>query len=60
VTSDRVLRFVEVGATRFAYRRLGNDTSWQPPLLLLPHFRGGMDHWDPLMTDGLVDGREVT
>jgi pimeloyl-ACP methyl ester carboxylesterase len=28
-------------------------------MLLLQHFRGGMDHWDPLMTDGLAAGREV-
>ena len=52
-------RFVEVGGTRFAYRRWGNNASSQPPLLLLQHFRGGMDHWDPLMTDGLAEGREV-
>jgi pimeloyl-ACP methyl ester carboxylesterase len=52
-------RFVEVGGARFAYRRWGNTDSSQPPLLLLQHFRGGMDHWDPLMTDGLAEGREV-
>jgi pimeloyl-ACP methyl ester carboxylesterase len=52
-------RFVEVDGTHFAYRRWGNTSTSQPPLLLLPHFRGGMDHWDPLMTDGLAEGREV-
>lgn len=52
-------RFVEVGGARFAYRRWGNTTASQPPLLMLQHFRGGMDHWDPLMTDGLAEGREV-
>ena len=52
-------RFVEVGGSRLAYRRWGNSASSQPPLLLLQHFRGGMDHWDPLMTDGLAEGREV-
>ncbi|WP_312917294.1 alpha/beta hydrolase [Stenotrophomonas sp.] len=51
--------FADVGGTRFAYRRWGNADSAQPPLLLLQHFRGGMDHWDPLMTDGLAHGREV-
>jgi hypothetical protein len=25
----------------------------------LQHFRGGMDHWDPLMTDGVAADREV-
>ena len=52
-------RFVEVDNARFAYRRWGNPTTGQPPLLFLQHFRGGMDHWDPLMTDGLASGREV-
>lgn len=52
-------RFVEVDGTRFAYRRWGDTASEQPPLFFLQHFRGGMDHWDPLMTDGLAAGREV-
>lgn len=52
-------RFVEVGDDRFAYRRWGNAGSGQPPLFFLQHFRGGMDHWDPLMTDDLAAGREV-
>ena len=43
-------RFVEVDGDRFAYRRWGNGTTDQPPLFFLQHFRGGMDHWDPLMT----------
>lgn len=52
-------RFVEVDGDRFAYRRWGNTETDQPPLFFLQHFRGGMDHWDPLMTDGLAAGREV-
>lgn len=52
-------RFVEVDGDKFAYRRWGNTTTGQPPLLFLQHFRGGMDHWDPVMTDGLAAGREV-
>ena len=52
-------QFVEVDGARFAYRRWGNTASSQPPLLFLQHCRGGMDHWDPLMTDGLAQGREV-
>ena len=51
-------RFVEVDGDRFAYRRWGNRSS-VPPLFFIQHFRGGMDHWDPLMTDGLAEGREV-
>lgn len=52
-------RFAEVNGDQFAYRRWGNTTTDQPPLFFLQHFRGGMDHWDPLMTDGLAAGREV-
>ncbi|WP_137009931.1 alpha/beta fold hydrolase [Aquitalea aquatilis] len=52
-------RFVDVGGAKIAYRRWGNAKAGQPPLLFLQHFRGGMDHWDPLMTDGLAEGREV-
>lgn len=52
-------RFVEVEGDRFAYRRWGKPAANQPPLFFLQHFRGGMDHWDPLMTDGLAAGREV-
>lgn len=52
-------RFVEVDGARFAYRRWGNAESGQPPLFFLQHFRGGMDHWDPLLTNGLAAGREV-
>lgn len=52
-------RIIEVERDRFAYRRWGNASSGQPPLFFLQHFRGGMDHWDPVMTDGLAAGREV-
>lgn len=52
-------RFVEVNGDRLAYRHWGNAATDQPPLFFLQHYRGGMDHWDPLMTDGLAAGREV-
>lgn len=52
-------RFIEVDGDKFAYRRWGNSSSGQPPLFFVQHFRGGMDHWDPLLTDGLSEGREV-
>jgi pimeloyl-ACP methyl ester carboxylesterase len=29
------------------------------PLLFLQHFRGGMDNWDPLLTDGFARDRPV-
>ncbi|RPX18564.1 alpha/beta hydrolase [Pseudomonas aeruginosa] len=52
-------RFIEADGDRFAYRRWGNAESSQPPLFFVPHFRAGLDHWDPLLTDGLAAGREV-
>jgi pimeloyl-ACP methyl ester carboxylesterase len=50
-------QYVEIDADRFAYRRWGKKGG--TPLLFIQHYRGGMDHWDPLMTDGLAEGREV-
>lgn len=52
-------RFIEVDDNRFTYRRWGNAQSSQPPVFFVPHFRAGLDHWDPLLTDGLAAGREV-
>jgi pimeloyl-ACP methyl ester carboxylesterase len=52
-------RFIDVDGARFAYRRFGRTDGKRPPLLLIQHFRGGMDHWDPLMTDGLAQTGEV-
>src|SRR5262245_31402879 len=50
-------RFVEAGGIRYAYRRFGEEAG--TPLLFLQHFRGGLDHWDPLVTDGLAANRPV-
>jgi pimeloyl-ACP methyl ester carboxylesterase len=50
-------QFVVANGVRYAYRRFGTDT--RTPLLFLQHFRGGMDHWDPAVTDGLAANRPV-
>jgi pimeloyl-ACP methyl ester carboxylesterase len=50
-------RYVEAGGIRYAYRRFGADAG--VPLLFLQHFRGGMDNWDPLLTDGFARDRPV-
>ena len=50
-------QYVDVQGTRFAYRRLGLESG--VPLVLLQHFRGTMDRWDPLVTDGLGKTRPV-
>ena len=50
-------RFTEVNSVRYAYRRFGTET--KTPIVLLQHFRGGLDNWDPKMTDGLAKDRPV-
>ena len=50
-------QFVEANGIRFAYRRFGQETG--TPLLFMQHFRGGMDHWDPTVTDGFAETRPV-
>jgi pimeloyl-ACP methyl ester carboxylesterase len=38
------------------------DTGGHPetaPLVLLQHFRGNLDYWDPALIDALADGRRV-
>jgi pimeloyl-ACP methyl ester carboxylesterase len=50
-------QYVEVDGDRFAYRRWGDGSG--VPIVLIQHFRGGMDHWDPLLTNGLATQREV-
>jgi pimeloyl-ACP methyl ester carboxylesterase len=50
-------QYVETGGVRHAYRRFGKPGG--TPLVFLVHFRGGMDNWDPAVTDGLAANREV-
>ena len=50
-------QFVEANGIRFAYRRFGKTGG--VPIVMNIHFRGTMDHWDPLITDGLAQQREV-
>jgi pimeloyl-ACP methyl ester carboxylesterase len=50
-------QFLETNGVRYAYRRFGSGT--KPPLLCLQHFRGGLDNWDPQVTDGLALRRSV-
>ncbi|MEV7236256.1 alpha/beta hydrolase [Streptomyces sp. NPDC051020] len=42
----------------YAYRSVGSDTG-TPPLVLLQHFRGNLDNWDPALVDALAAGRRV-
>ncbi len=50
-------QYVEANGVRYAYRRFGKAGG--APLLFNLHFRGTMDHWDPVITDGLAKNREV-
>ncbi len=50
-------QFVEANGIRFAYRHFGKPGG--VPLVFNQHFTGTMDHWDPAVTDGLANEREV-
>jgi len=50
-------QFIDARANRYAYRRFGNGAT--APMVLLQHFTGGLDHWDPAFTDGLAQDREI-
>jgi len=50
-------QFLETNGVRYAFRRFGSGNNL--PLLCLQHFRGGLDNWDPQVTDGLAQGRSV-
>jgi pimeloyl-ACP methyl ester carboxylesterase len=50
-------RYVEGGGVRFAYRRLGPSTG--TPLVLLQHFSGNIDAWDPAVVNALASDRPV-
>jgi pimeloyl-ACP methyl ester carboxylesterase len=47
------------GGVMYAYRRLGRADAGAPPLVLLQHFRGNLDNWDPALVDALAATREV-
>jgi pimeloyl-ACP methyl ester carboxylesterase len=50
-------QFLEVRGDRYAYRRFGSGPGL--PLLLLQHFTGTLDNWDPALTDALAAEREL-
>jgi pimeloyl-ACP methyl ester carboxylesterase len=58
VSGNASTQFLEVkGGARYAYRRFGSGPGL--PLLLLQHFTGTLDNWDPALTDVLAEGREL-
>jgi pimeloyl-ACP methyl ester carboxylesterase len=49
--------FIDAEGTRFAYRRFGDPNG--TPMVLLQHFMGNLDNYDPMITEALALGREV-
>ena len=54
-------RYVEANGVRFAYRRFGHNAgkTGSVPLVFNMQLSGTMDHWDPAVTDGIAQDREV-
>src|SRR2546421_11092709 len=50
---------LEIGDVAFVYRRFGNTGTSAPALVMLQHFRGNLDNWDPALVDRLAQDREV-
>jgi pimeloyl-ACP methyl ester carboxylesterase len=50
-------QYVQAKGIRFAYRRFGKTGG--VPLVFNMHFTGTMDHWDPAVTNGIAQEREV-
>lgn len=50
-------KFVDVGGTKFAYRKLGPDTG--VPVIFLNHLAAELDRWDPRVVDGIAAERNV-
>jgi len=50
-------KFVEASGIKFSYRQIGKSTGI--PLILLQHFTGTMDNWDPLVVNELGKERPV-
>jgi pimeloyl-ACP methyl ester carboxylesterase len=50
-------QFIEAAGIRFAYRTVGSGAG--TPLILLQHFSGHMDSWDPAVVNGLAADRRV-
>jgi len=50
-------QYIEVNGTSYAYRRFGKKG--EVPVIGFQHFTGTLDNWDPLITNGLAQEREV-
>ncbi|HEY7985975.1 MAG TPA: alpha/beta hydrolase [Methylophilaceae bacterium] len=50
-------KYIEANGVKFSYRTLGPTSG--TPLILLQHFTGTMDSWDPAVVNGLAKDRPV-
>lgn len=50
-------QFIDSKTERYAFRRFGKPSAF--PLLLLQHFTGTLDNWDPAVTDQLAIERDL-
>jgi len=55
-SSNANKRISTAGGVAIAYRETGEGAT---PLVLLQHFRGNLDNWDPALVDLLAAGRRV-
>jgi len=51
-----IQRIAAANGIEYAYRDVGEG---EAPLLLLQHFRGNLDNWDPALVDALASSRRV-
>lgn len=52
-----ITQYIEANGTKLAYRRLGARDGI--PLVMMMHFRGNMDFWDPALVDALGKSRPI-
>lgn len=57
-TTAETLTIHAANGVDYAYRTLG-PRDGDAPLVLLQHFRGNLDNWDPALVDALAAGRQV-
>src|SRR5437762_7524369 len=50
-------QFINANGVRYAYRWFGTTSGTR--VVFLQHFRGGLDNWDPKVTDSLAKDRPV-
>jgi hypothetical protein len=58
--SELANQTVRTGAgVDYAYRDTGGGREGEVPMVLLQHFRGNLDNWDPALIDALASTRRV-